>query len=246
MSHSFALLKSFTASVALAAATSLVPAHAQTAQDATKNITHTGDLTVNNVARGVQINVKDGGLRVLGKVEDGARLIQEGGTAGNVSIINGGGSVVISGGSVTGRVIVNGVDVTEQINKGQGKAAASTINGIEIQGAVGERVQVRSTSQIKMKNAGAYADIYAGNGLTMTNLGANSSAVAGNGANVGIVGEGSKLSAGNSINAYGFCAKSFITAGNSVQAQFSHNTARLTAGNGTSIAGADIVGCNLK
>lgn len=244
MSKSVALLKSFTASLTLISSISAF-AQTQTVQDATKNINHTGDLTVNNVAKGVQINVKEGGLRVLGKVEDGAKLIQEGGEAGNV-VINGGNGIVISGASVGGSIIVNGVDISQQVRQAQGNKPASTINGIEIQGAVGERVQVRSTSQIKMKAAGAYADIYAGNGLTMTNIGANSSVTAGNGANVGIVGEGTRLQAGNSINAYGFCAKAFVTAGNSVQAQFSHTTARVTAGNGMSLAGAEAVGCNLK
>lgn len=236
--------------------------------DATKDIVHTGDLTLRNVAAGVKVTVKEGGLRITGTVGDKAQLDQQGGggtnivingngsvvqssrSGGNIYVGGNGGSVTMSGGSISisggNKIIVNGVDMTEQVEKAQGAVPKSVIDGIDIQGAAGSQVTIQSTSNIKMKSVGAGSYVHAGNGLIMTNAGRDSTLVAGNGANVGIIGEGTKLTAGNGINATGFCARSFISAGNSIQAQFADSKARVSSGNGAQIAGADVVGCDLK
>src|SRR5688572_2151895 len=85
-------------------------------------VRHKGDLIVTgDVAAGAKLYIENGGLIVEGNVQDGALIEQRNGADGSSSSVSvsGGGNINISG-SVGRRIIVNGVDVTEAVHKGQG------------------------------------------------------------------------------------------------------------------------------
>ncbi len=145
----------------------------------------------------VTLTIKGGKAKFEGAIYDGVTVKCEGDGSANVR----GATVSVSGGSVTGvsivgrnsKVIINGVDVSAQLNKASGNSDVSPEAGnVEVMGAVGngvtikadgylrlnddagERFTARSIGPMHLISAGDYADLDATGKVSFDAVGAYS------------------------------------------------------------------------
>lgn len=170
---------------------------------------------MDSVGKGAIVNIKNGGLRVKGDVDDGANITVRGQTlSNNFTMSSNGNSVTISNISVGRNVtMINGVVVSGNMQQ-QGMAPQNELSGrLIIDGKTGDNVTLKSNGSINIQHAGSSLTVDAdgtvelktarnnftgdaGSMLKAQSIGARSIAKAGGTVDIGEIGNETEVKAG--------------------------------------------------
>jgi len=175
---------------------------------------------MNNVGEGATVKIKNGGIKINGDVEDGAKI--EAWAKGGVLRL-----------------------VKKFLSAGPGGS-----NGIETEGRTGNDVTLVSDHNIRINNAGDDLKVKAELTVEAGNLGRNAHVEAGHNIDVGDVGDNSRLSSGHNLNAATIGKQSSVTTGHSLQATSVDEDCSINSGHtinvGTAHASASLMAGHRK
>lgn len=166
----------------------------------------------------------------------------------------------MGGGRGSGRIVVNGVDVSDAVREGGGSVPA--LDGIEVTGRAGNNVTMRSTSTISTSSIGSNGEVRAdgsfsagsvgdgtrvntGGSITTGDVGRGARYNSGGSITAGNVAENANLDAGGSINCGTVARGASVDAGGSIRSGYVQAGANLDAGGSLSASGAE-PGANLN
>lgn len=174
-----------------------------------------GSIEVESIGKGATVNIKNGGIRVKGDVDDGATITVRGQSLSNhFTMSSNGGSMTISNISVGRNVtIINGVVVSGDMQQ-QGMAPQNELSGrLIIDGKTGDNVTLKSNGSINFQHAGNVLTAdgdgtiefktagkefigNAGGTIKAQYIGSRSEAKAGGTVDIGEIGDGAEVKAG--------------------------------------------------
>jgi len=192
---------------------------------------HDGPVQVtNSIGAGATVRIKNGGLHVQGDIEDNCNVKVDIGSSSSSNVVISGNSISISG-DFSG-VSINGNSVTTGGN--------DDINGIQVDGVVGDDVSLVSNHNIDIESAGKNLQADAGHNFTSGNIGENSEVESGHNLTAGYLENGADLDSGHNLTISQLNHSSTARSGHSMTCGYIGQDCRVRAGHKLTAAEAHV------